>query len=165
MNDVYLLIGANLGNKEAQIQEACSLIHAEIGLIFEYSSLYESESWGGVGDQPTYLNQVLKIGTDLSPTEVLQRIHAIEYRLGRVRTLKWGSRVIDIDILFYGDLIVDLPDLSIPHLHFHNRNFAMLPMAELAPNFTHPRLGVTVRELLEASTDPLNVWIHTNESQ
>lgn len=157
MEDVYLLLGANLSEREAQIAKARELIAREIGPLTGQSGLYESESWGGVGEQPDYLNQVVRLASALDPLEILGIIQRIEELLGRVRTLRWGARVIDIDILFFGKQLVDLPQLQIPHPRFQERNFAMIPMNELAPDFIHPRLNVQVSTLLEVSADRLGV--------
>jgi len=159
MEDVYLLLGANLADRETQLAKARDLCALELGTLTRQSALYESESWGGVGTQPEYLNQVICVESALEPLEVLRIINNIETRLGRIRTIRWGARVIDIDILFFGNRIVDLPDLQIPHLHFQERNFAMVPMNELMADLIHPRLGLTVGELLRASADPLAVRV------
>lgn len=157
MEDVYLLLGVNLSNRERQLTEARTRIAAEIGRITAQSELYETASWGGVGTQPDYLNQVVCVASTRSPQDILKAIHRIEEDLGRVRGQKWEARVIDIDILFYGQRVVDLPDLQIPHPYFQDRNFAMIPMVELAPDFIHPRLGVRVADLLASSEDLLEV--------
>lgn len=157
MAHVYLLLGANLGDREQQMQAAREGIIASIGLIVKASELYETTSWGAEEEQPDYLNQVLLVETAQAPLQVLKEINAIEARLGRVREKKWDARIIDIDILFYDYQIVDLPQLQIPHPYFQERNFALIPMTEIAPDFIHPILGKPVSELLNDTADPLSV--------
>lgn len=156
-NDLYLLLGANLGKREEQLKHARQLIHTSIGSLIGQSSIYETVVWGVTDEQPHYLNQVVCVGTQRSPSDVLEEIHRIEEQLGRVRTVRWGARVIDIDILFYGNEVIRFPDLVIPHRHFHERNFAMIPMHELQPKFVHPVLNRTIEELLAQTPDSLSV--------
>jgi len=157
MVHVYLLLGANLGNREQQLYAARLGIQEAIGPITHQSALYETDSWGTREKQPDYLNQVVEVETGRSPEEVLKEINRIEANLGRVREKKWDARIIDIDILFYGAQIVDLPHLQIPHPYFQDRNFALVPMHEIAPGLMHPLLEKTVSQLLQSSTDPLSV--------
>lgn len=157
MAHVYLLLGANLGDREQQMQAAWDGIAASIGLIIKASGLYETESWGSDDKQPDYLNQVLLVETAQAPLSVLKEINVIEARLGRVRKKKWDARIIDIDILFYENQIVDLPQLQIPHPYFQERNFALVPMNEIAPDYIHPILSKSVNELLHDSADALRV--------
>lgn len=157
MVHVYLLLGANLGDREQQLLAAQRGIKEAIGPITRQSALYETDSWGTEEKQPDYLNQVVEVETGRSPEEVLKEINRIEANLGRVRKKKWDSRIIDIDILFYGDEIVDFPHLQIPHPYFQDRNFALVPMHELAPELMHPLFGKTVSQLLASSTDQLSV--------
>lgn len=156
MNKVFLLLGANLGNPVSQIASAIVALEKQIGSIALRSSLYESEAWG-VSDQPTYLNQVILIDTPLSALAVLDNIQRIENDLGRVRTLKWGSRIIDIDMLYFNTEIISHPRLSIPHPYIAQRRFTLLPLAEIAPNFKHPLLARDSMELLASCTDTLSV--------
>lgn len=143
MDSVFLLLGSNLGNRYFYIHEAVKLIEADIAPVIKASSIYETQSWGKT-DAPDYLNQVIVIETDFSAHEVLRRILGIELVLGRVREEKWGSRTIDIDILFYGTHIISEPDLIVPHPGLHNRRFVLEPLAEIAPDFMHPVINKTI---------------------
>ncbi|GAB3729123.1 2-amino-4-hydroxy-6-hydroxymethyldihydropteridine diphosphokinase [Spirosoma lituiforme] len=149
---IYLLLGANLGNRVKTLQRAAQLIGQHVGPILSQSALYETAPWG-VSDQPTYLNQVLAIETTLPAEDVLVQAQVIEQELGRVRFEKWGARVIDIDILYYGDLIQQSDTLTIPHPFLHQRRFTLVPLAEIAPGFIHPVIGKTNRQLLAECDD------------
>ena len=156
MKGVYLLLGSNLGDSQATLQSARRHIKSRIGEIVKSSSVYLTKAWG-IENQPDFLNQVLEVETSRDPLFLLHTILDIEKKLGRVRYKKWHSRIIDIDILYYGSEIIDLPQLIIPHPENQNRNFVLAPMAEIAPDFIHPKLGITQRQLLERSTDTLKV--------
>lgn len=145
---VYLLLGSNLGNRKEILDKAVELLSQKIGLIILQSKDYETAPWG-VTDQPDFLNLAVSIHTKLKPLEILEITQSIENQLGRVRKEKWGARLIDIDILFYGNEIIDEPILKIPHPLLQERDFALTPLTEIAPNFVHPILGKTVLELRE----------------
>lgn len=149
---VYLLLGANLGDRAATLQRALEAIRVEVGPLLHQSALYETAAWG-LTDQPAYLNQVLSVLTVLSPDEVLVRTSAIEQRLGRVRHEKWGSRVIDIDILYVDSLIIQTESLTVPHPFLHQRRFTLVPLVEIAPDYVHPVLQKTNQELLAICPD------------
>ena len=153
MERVYLLLGGNLGKRGQLLAEMRHEIAASIGSIEVASSLYESEPWGF--DHPCkFLNQVVACSTNLSPMEVLGQIHAIESKLGRVREGKgYAARTADIDILFFGDLIMNTAELSIPHPRLHERRFTLLPLAEICPELEHPTKKSSILELLECCTD------------
>jgi 2-amino-4-hydroxy-6-hydroxymethyldihydropteridine diphosphokinase len=157
MATLYLLLGANLEDPKKQLAAAVQAIQEQIGTIVQQSSIYITESWGTEEKQPDYLNQVLAVQSEWSAQEVLQKTQRIEEKLGRVRHKKWEARVIDIDILFYEDAIIDLPNLKIPHPLFQERNFAMVPMNEIAPNYIHPVFNKNITELLRESSDDLAV--------
>lgn len=158
-HEVYLLLGANLGDRTALLDSAINSLTLEAGRIIHVSSRYETAAWGDL-DQPDYLNQVVQLATPLSPSRLLEKIHGIEKRLGRKRIKKWGARLIDIDILLYADHIVDKPDLQIPHPHLPNRKFALMPLQEIAPLVIHPQYNKTITELLECTPDSLAVRLY-----
>lgn len=156
MNTTFLLLGSNLGDSKGYIAAAIHLIEQEIGIVEKQSSLYQTQSWG-INDQPDFINQAIEIRTKLSPVQVLKGILAIEQKLGRRREEKWGSRTIDIDILLYDNLIIDLPDLKIPHPFLPVRRFAILPLYEIAPHYTHATTGKEIEQLLLDLKDELSV--------
>ncbi len=156
MHITYLLLGSNLGNSRNYIATALSEIEAKLGIIEKRSSLYQTASWGKY-DQPDFLNQVIELKTKLNPQDLLSGILSIEAFIGRKRFEKWGSRIIDIDILLYEDLIIEKTDLSIPHLYLPFRRFCLMPLCEIAPAFIHPRLGKNIQELLLELSDDLFV--------
>ena len=159
MKGIYLLLGSNLGDRLAKLGQARSAIEQQIGTIANMSSIYSTAAWG-IEDQPDFLNQVIEIETTKKPREVMDQILLIEDQLGRKRHIKWGSRIIDIDILYFGDLIVDEEGLQIPHPENVNRNFVLTPMSEIAPNLLHPVVEKTQRELQEVCPDTLEVHIY-----
>ena len=160
MINVFLLLGSNLGQRNAFLQQAARLIDQEVAPVTAVSSVYETQSWGK-SDAPDYLNQVIELQTDLDARTVLQKILSIETQMGRKREEKWGSRIIDIDILFYGDSIINEPGLIVPHPELHNRRFTLEPLSELTPNFVHPVLNKDIMQLKNELNDNLIVKIYT----
>lgn len=156
MNSSYLLIGGNEGDREAALSEARTHLSEAAGTIRQASSLYETAPWGRT-DQPWFLNQALLLETEMDAAALLNTLLQIEEKMGRKRMERYGSRRIDIDILFFNDAIIDLPRLIVPHPEIANRRFVLQPLAEIAPEFCHPVLRTSVRELLQACTDPLEV--------
>ena len=156
MEDIFLLLGGNLGDRKKYLQEAVGLISEQIGKVELCSSYYETEAWGK-SDQPHFLNQVVRLKSSASSMKLLESIWSIEISLGRTREEKWGARTIDIDILFYGSQVINLPDLIIPHKLLHERRFALMPLCEIAPDLVHPVLKKTVKQLLLELTDDLSV--------
>ncbi len=156
MNYVFLLLGSNLGDRQLLLKTAIARIEERVGAILETSALYETESWGKTGE-PDYLNQVVFLKTELSANSVLKEILAIEDGMGRKRYEKWGSRLIDIDILFYNDEVIKQNGLEIPHPELHNRRFTLEPLTEIAADFVHPLLNKTMSELKKDLTDSLIV--------
>ena len=156
MNIVYLLLGANIGNPNKQLDDAKIEIEDRIGKITSSSSIYESEAWG-VENQPVFLNQVIQVETELSANKVLNDILKIELLLGRIRGQRWGSRIIDIDILYYNSDIIHSDELQVPHPYIQERNFTLIPLVEIAADYIHPIFKKSNKELLEESTDILKV--------
>jgi 2-amino-4-hydroxy-6-hydroxymethyldihydropteridine diphosphokinase len=144
----YLSLGSNIGDRAANLREAIERLRS-MGNAGAVSSLYETEPIEFT-KQPWFLNCVVEIETGLSPTKLLDGILEIEKQMGRHREKKKGPRNIDLDILFYGDEIVDGPELTIPHPAMHERRFVLAPLAEIAPEVRHPVSKKTVRELLES---------------
>lgn len=156
MPTTYLLLGTNLGNKLNNLQQATERIMGRVGDVTAVSWLYQTDAWGKT-NQAVFLNQVLCVDTQLSPTELLDQIQQIEIDLGRERHEKWGARTIDIDILFYDQQTIITQRLLIPHPYLHTRRFTLMPLNDLAPNFVHPTLHKTTQQLLDECQDPLNV--------
>lgn len=148
----FLLLGANLGDRAMTLRRAADLIMERIGPVVQRSDLYETAPWG-ITDQPSFLNQVVVLETQLEPEVVLQQTQAIEQELGRVRLEKWGARTIDIDILYYDQLIQLTDQLTIPHPYLHQRRFTLVPLAQVAPDYVHPILKKTSVELLTECDD------------
>lgn len=142
----------------ATLAQAVVLIGQQVGRVVSQSTLYETAPWG-VTDQPAFLNQVLVVETTLGPEEVLVQTQAIEYELGRVRHEHWGARTIDIDLLYYDQLIWQTPTLTLPHPLLHQRRFTLVPLAEIAPDFIHPVLHKTTLDLLTDCDDTSAVTI------
>jgi 2-amino-4-hydroxy-6-hydroxymethyldihydropteridine diphosphokinase len=156
MNTAYLLIGGNLGNKSAYLEQAIQLIKQTCGNIVHYSAIYETEAWGLTG-QPSFYNQALALQTTLSPETLMQQLLEIEAQMGRKRITKMGPRIIDLDILLIDDLIISSGLLTLPHPALPFRKFALLPLAEIAPSIIHPVLHKTAGQLLEECADDLDV--------
>lgn len=156
---LFLLLGANLGDRLLTLNRARTLLAERVGPISHQSGIYESAPWG-VTDQPSYFNQVLELATDLAPEAVLAQTQAIETELGRVRLEKWGARLIDIDLLYQDALIRQTESLTLPHPLLHHRRFTLIPLVEIAPDFIHPVLHQTNRALLHELADASEVsWL------
>ena len=154
MQLVYFLLGSNLGDRNKYLKEASQLLEQTVGRKTRSSSVYETQSWG-VANLPDYLNQVIEMETNLLPEFILEKTQAIEEKLHRQRTNKWQSRTIDIDILFYDKVTLNLPKLKIPHPELQNRMFTLAPLDELIPDFVHPILKKTVHQLKQEVNDGL----------
>lgn len=152
MNNVFLILGGNLGERKKNLDEAISLLGKKAGNVKRFSSVYETQPWG-VKDQPHYFNQVIEMLTDLSAQGLMTELLQIEKKMGRVREKKYGSRTIDIDILFFNDAIINTESLTVPHPRLHERRFVLEPMNEIAHELMHPILQKTIAELLTETTD------------
>jgi 2-amino-4-hydroxy-6-hydroxymethyldihydropteridine diphosphokinase len=158
MSDVvaYLLLGSNLGDRAAYLRQAQQTLASTAGSIIAASAYYETAAWG-VEEQPAFLNQVLAVRTALSAPELLAACQAAEQQAGRERLQHWGARTLDVDILLYGQAIINTPTLVVPHPALPERRFALVPLAEIAPQLLHPQLHQTVAALLAHCSDPLAV--------
>lgn len=155
--NIYLLLGSNLGNKFQAIENSRKEIEAEFGEIQKTSSIYEAEPWGFSSDE-MFLNQVVLINTDIPIQTVLDKILNIEQKIGRTADQHGSkSRVIDIDILMYGNEIINDPELKVPHPRMHLRNFALIPLKEIAPSLIHPILHKTIQQLENECPDKLRI--------
>lgn len=156
MHTAFLSLGSNLGNRLAHFSSAENQISQNIGVILKSSSVYETEPWGYV-EQPAFLNKVIQVETDLNPYELLKAILAIEISMGRIRSGKWHERIIDIDILFFDDLILKEAELEIPHPFIQERRFVLMPLSEIAIDLMHPVINKTINTLLVECSDLLVV--------
>ncbi len=145
--EIYIGLGSNLGNRLENIRKAIELMKEQGIEIVKESSIYETEPMG-YEEQGWFLNSVVKGKTELSPRRVWKRLEKIEKLMGREREIKWGPRIIDLDILFYGDKILNGKELQIPHSELHKRRFVLVPLEEIAPELVHPVLNKSIRELL-----------------
>lgn len=153
---VYLGLGTNLGNKEENLERARLFISERVGKVLTQSSLYETEPWGNE-NQEEYLNQVIVVETGFYPLHLLKTTQRIEAEMGRVKKEKWGSRIIDIDILFYGRQVFNFRDLVVPHPFIAQRKFVLEPMCELEQNFIHPQFRKSLGSLLMGLGDSKKV--------
>jgi len=151
----YLLLGSNLGDRRFYLSEAKTALSAQ-GTILESSKIYLTKPWGA-SKQPDHFNQLIILQTTTPAPQLMQFILEVEASLGRERGHQWGARTIDIDILFYNFEIFDSDFLKVPHAHLHERNFALIPMMELAPDLEHPLMGKTIEELYFGCPDSLEV--------
>lgn len=153
MKIVFLGIGTNLGDREGNLKEAMMQIEKNVGTILKSSSVYETEPWGFLSDNK-FLNSVLKVESNLTPSGLLGAILMIEVLLGRVRSEnQYSSRVIDIDVLLYGDQIIDEASFKVPHPRLHERKFVLIPLCEIEPGLIHPVLNKSISDLLSSCKD------------
>ena len=143
---VYLALGTNLGDRPGNLQNAIAGLPPVVTML-ESSPVYETLPWG-VTDQPAFLNMVIRGETHSEPLELLKKLKLLETRLGRLPSIRYGPRLIDIDLLFYDDLSLNTPELTIPHPSLQERAFVLVPLADLAPELIHPVSGKTIRQLL-----------------
>ena len=145
--EIYIGLGSNLGDRLANIRKAIELMKEEGIEIMKESSIYETEPVG-YKEQGWFLNSVVKARTQFSPQGLWKRLEKIEKLMGREREIKWGPRIIDLDILFYGNKVLNGKQLQIPHPELHKRRFVLLPLKEIAPELVHPVLNKTIGEIL-----------------
>ncbi len=161
-NEVVLLLGCNLGDRESFLNKAVEELCNHIGPLGKKSSVYESEAWGFESSN-TFLNQVVVFNTGLKPEDILNRIQKTENDLGRIRISgNYETRIIDIDILFYNNIIMKTRELAIPHPSLHRRRFTLEPLNEILPQSIHPIFNKSIKSLLEKCEDKL--WVKKWES-
>ncbi len=157
MARVYFLLGGNIGNREELLSEAIRKMTNQLGKYVQASALYETEPWGFTHEQ-NFLNQVVVFDSELPALDILDKTQTIEKELGRVRkTTQFCERTIDIDILFYGDECIENERLSVPHPRIQERSFALYPLEELIPDFIHPILKKSIKQLKNECPDKLQV--------
>ena len=159
---VFVLLGSNLGDRELLVNQACKMIGERCGTIVAKSRLYESEPWGFKSEH-WFLNQVVKLETSLSPDALMQKLLEIEKELGRDRSVPhegYVSRPMDLDILYFGNEIIDTQMVIAPHPRLHQRRFTLLPLCDIAPEFVHPVMKKTNLQLLDECQDAGKVNIY-----
>ncbi len=157
-NKVFISLGSNLGNRAENLKRAIHDIELNVGSIFRLSSVYETKPWGN-NDQPDFLNQVIWVHSEEAPENCLQSLSAIEGQMGRQRTGKWGERIIDLDLLYVDDHIIQSENLILPHPGIALRRFVLIPLVEIDPHFIHPQLLLSQKELLRVCPDVLEVKV------
>jgi 2-amino-4-hydroxy-6-hydroxymethyldihydropteridine diphosphokinase len=163
MNRAVILLGSNSGDKFKNINDAITSVNEIAGRIISCSKIYKTAPWGNQ-NQDEFLNQVIIIATEISPSGLMDVLLKIEKSFGRERGEKWSPRVIDLDILYYNNDIINQPDLKIPHPHLHERRFTMIPLVELLPEMIHPVILKKNNEILEQLNDSLMVKEYDQET-
>lgn len=153
---IFILLGSNVGDRNSHLNYARQEISRLIGEIITVSSIYKTAAWGKT-EQPAFYNQVIEIKSKFTPEKMLSVILEIEKEAGRIRVEKWGPRILDIDILLWGDLVIMTEHLTVPHPEIPNRRFTLLPLNEIAHNFIHPTTMKSISQMLAACTDDLVV--------
>ena len=159
--ELFILLGTNLGDRLLHLETAKKAIEKSVGKVVASSKIYETAAWG-ITDQPNFLNQVLKIETSLKPEKTLHIILTIEEQMGRIREQKWGARLIDIDILYFGSHKINTDKLTIPHPFLQDRRFTLIPLVEIASGFIHPVFKKSNSALLQNCKDYSDVFLIEN---
>lgn len=154
----YLHLGSNVGDRKQMLLKAIQAISTQIGNITQKSSIYETEPWG-LTNQPDFYNMAIEVHSDIKVEEVFTLIKSIEKEMDRQKDIKWGPRNIDIDILYCNDMIIETPELTIPHPQIYNRNFVLIPMIEIAGELIDPVKNLSLDELYELCRDTHEVFI------
>lgn len=144
---VLISLGSNTGNRLNMLMKALSELERNGFCIIDKSKIWETSPWGFT-DQPRFLNMCISAETEFTPEEMISNVKDIEKKLGRSKNIKWGPREIDIDIIAIGELVIEIPGLSVPHRHMHERAFVLMPLKEIAPMFRHPVTGKTLDEMI-----------------
>ena len=152
----YILIGGNIGDRFANLLTAKELINKQCGTIIKESSVYQTAAWG-LKEQPDFLNQVLILSTTLNPETLMRSLLSVEETMGRKRSIKFGPRIIDLDILLINDFLIESEFLTVPHPALQQRKFALIPLNEVAPDLLHPVENKTINQLLTECNDELVV--------
>ena len=161
IENIFLGLGSNQGDRELNLKNSIKLLNSRVGKVLNTSEIYESEPWG-VKNQNYFLNQVIEIETRIDPNDLLNICKNIEYDMGRKPEIRWGKRVIDIDILYYQSKVINQENLKIPHKLMHERKFVMIPLNDLNENHLHPILKITNKEILNKCIDSCKVKYYGN---
>ena len=161
IDNIFLGLGSNQGDRELNLKNSINLLNSRVGKVLNTSGIYESEPWG-VKNQNYFLNQVIEIETHFDPNDLLNICKNIEYDMGRKPEIRWGKRVIDIDILYYQSKVINQENLKIPHKLMQDRKFVMIPLNDLNENHLHPILKITNKEILNKCIDSCNVKYYGN---
>lgn len=156
--NILMSLGSNTGNRLIILTKALSELERRGFCIIDRSKIWETSPWGFT-DQPRFLNMCVCAETELAPEEMIKTIKNIEIMLGRSKSIKWGPREIDIDIIAIGEMVIDTPELSVPHPHMHERTFVLIPLKEIAPLFRHPVTGKTLDEMIRELPAEKMEWI------
>ncbi len=161
IENIFLGLGSNQGDRKLNLKNSIKLLKSRVGKVLNTSAIYESEPWG-VKNQNYFLNQVIEIETHIDPNDLLNICKNIEYDMGRKPEIRWGKRVIDIDILYYQSKVINQENLKIPHKLMHERKFVMIPLNDLNENHLHPILKITNKEILNKCIDSCKVKHYGN---